>query len=128
MPFIPYKIYCEIATELTKYNLKSPTKDEIVFYLQCIDTGFVECGSMNQRGFSKLIYLDNDESGNGEREFLWLKVEKNCVSVDGGLKLTKEEKKKKWNFSDFSTAEELAEDIAEFTSKYVNSFELVRKL
>lgn len=73
----------------------------------------------------KEFLLDNDSEGNGYREFLRFKLEKNYIRILSGEQLLPEEKKLRWYYENYRDVNFLVDDIANFTVKYVKSFKLI---
>jgi hypothetical protein len=108
--------------------MKKPTKDGLASGLQMYSE-FYHIAFFTQHGKTNILCLDNNRNGNGEREYLHLKYEKDQISVCGGSLLTPQERKMVWRYKDFTDWQDLIEAISGFANKFAESFELklVRK-
>lgn len=109
---------------IKKFNF---SLEEIVFSLGELDLGCCWMGIIRPK-YSKLIGFDNDSRGNGDGPFLELKCLKEYIKINRGDKLSKEEKKMVFNYNDYNSLDELADDLGKFIRKYFKSFKLTRKI
>lgn len=72
------------------------------------------------------LFLDSDTKGNDKGPFIYLKVYKTFVKINGGFELTVQERQTRFVFKHYSSLESLTESIAKFTRKYFESFRLTR--
>lgn len=103
--------------------MKTTTRDEIYRSLIEVDFGFRDIEAPDEMRYRRNIILFSPNF----QPYLRLRIEKDSVNIDGGYKLHKLEKLKKWYFKDYSSVDNLVDDITVVTREYAESFELVRK-
>ena len=101
--------------------MKKPLLDDVLYDYNIVDMGCYWHGKYSK----DTICFDNDEKGNGTEPYLFLKFSKYYVHWSKGLKLTKEEKKIRYAYTDFKNMEKFTDAVGDFTHSYFKSFKRV---